>query len=109
MTMTLAPAPTSDAVISCKATDLPDPDLPKTATLWLPAAFSKGDQKKGCPRRPSSSRCGTGDPAYSPCIGAILATVVVSIVRMRFNRSKSRARPLAMVMGMIASRPGICM
>ena len=47
ITMTFAPAPTSAEVISCSATDLPEPDLPNTATLWLPAVFSKGAQKKG--------------------------------------------------------------
>src|SRR3546814_4653229 len=47
ITMTFAPAPTSAEVISCRATDLPEPDLPKTATLWLPALFSNGDQQKG--------------------------------------------------------------
>src|SRR3546814_5523723 len=33
ITMTFAPAPTSAEVISCSATDLPEPDLPNTATL----------------------------------------------------------------------------
>src|SRR3546814_845003 len=34
ITTTRAPAPHSDAQSSCRVTDLPDPDLPKTATLW---------------------------------------------------------------------------
>src|SRR3546814_3044372 len=36
ITTTRAPAPHSDAQSSCRVTDLPDPDLPNTATLWLP-------------------------------------------------------------------------
>ena len=58
ITTTLAPAPRSGAHSSCSSTDLPEPDLPKIATLWLPASFSNGDQKKGWPRRPTNSRCG---------------------------------------------------
>src|SRR3546814_4396562 len=59
ITTTRAPAPHSDAQSSCRVTDLPDPDLPNTATLWLPAAFSNGLQKNGWPRRPISMRWGT--------------------------------------------------
>src|SRR3546814_6848793 len=77
ITTTRAPAPQREAQSSCSVTDLPDPDLPKTATLWLPAAFSNGLQKKGCPRRPMSMRCGTWPPRYSPWIGARFAAVVV--------------------------------
>src|SRR3546814_3054554 len=76
MTTTCAPAPRSAAHISWSSTDLPEPDLPQIATLWLPASFSNGDQKKGCPRRPTNSRCGWTLPRYSPCMGAILAAVV---------------------------------
>ena len=51
-------APDIAAQTSCRKTDLPEPDLPKTATLWLPAAFWNGDQKNGCPRLPMSRTCG---------------------------------------------------
>jgi hypothetical protein len=66
ITMTLAPAPDIAEQTSCRNTDLPDPDLPNTATLWLPAAFWNGDQKNGCPRLPISSTCGICPPVCSP-------------------------------------------
>ena len=108
MTTTLAPAPRRLAHSSCRSTDLPEPDLPQIATLWLPASFSNGDQKNGCPRLPISSKCGSGPPKNSPCIGAILAAVVDSIVRMRFKRCKSFAKPSASISGIGASNPWIC-
>ena len=94
-------------MMACAVTDLPDPDFPNTATLWLPAAFSNGDQKKGWPRRPISSRCGAWPPRYSPWSGARFAAVVLKSVRMRFMRARSLASPFAMVMGIAQSRPMI--
>src|SRR3546814_15900880 len=88
MTTTCAPAPRSAAHISWSSTDLPDPDLPQIATLWLPASFSNGDQKKGWPRRPTKSRCGWTLTRYSPCMGARLAAVVDSTVLQLLRRSK---------------------
>src|SRR3546814_17137154 len=38
---TRAPAPQREEQSSCSVTDLHDHDFPKTATLWLPAAFPK--------------------------------------------------------------------
>src|SRR3546814_13393678 len=69
ITTTRAPAPHSDAQSSCRVTDLPDTDLPNTATLWLPAAFSHGLQKNGWPRRPISLSWGTGPARTSPWKG----------------------------------------
>ena len=108
ITTTLAPAPHKAEHNSCSATDLPEPDLPNTATLWLPELFSNGDQKKGWPRRPISIMCGTLAPRYSPWIGARLDAVVVRTERKRFMFFRSNDRPLAIVIGIAASRPWIC-
>ena len=79
--------------------------MPKTATLWLPAWFWNGDQKKGWPRRPMSSTCGIGPPMCSPCKGAIEAAVVVSMVLKRFMRLRSAVSPLGSESGMAARSP----
>ena len=97
--MIFAPTPANAAHSSCSATDLPEPDLPNTATLWLPALFSNGDQKKGWPRRPMNIRCGRCPPRYSPWIGSMFAAGEVSIVRSRFMRLRSLSSPLPSVIG----------
>src|SRR3546814_20998211 len=74
ITTTRAPAPQRAAQSSCIVTDLPDPDLPRTAPLWLPAAFSKELQQKGGPRRAMSMRCDSWTPRYPPWIGDRLPT-----------------------------------